>query len=169
MSSLSDVSIPDSTHIVNFSIAVRTDWLGLSNRPPFAPRSRTLHTSAQANPSSTWFALLIVESCIHQPPIDQYRPEGTHSDGDKQNGGRTEHSLCWHDARGLLREIEGIDSYIQRGECIIPSLWSLGLGGHGRKSRRLREAGSACGLRKSPNPNKDERPSCHRALLEQTS
>ena len=37
----------------------------------------------------------------------------THSDGGEQNGGRAERGLCWRDARGLLREVEGIDGYIQ--------------------------------------------------------
>ena len=55
----------------------------------------------------------------------------THSVGGEQNGGRAERSLCWYDVRGLLREIEGIDGYIQRGEGTILSLWSLGLGSHG--------------------------------------
>ena len=55
----------------------------------------------------------------------------THSDGGEQIAGRCEHSLCRYDARGLLREIEGIDGYIQRGENTVLYLLSLRLGGHG--------------------------------------
>ena len=40
----------------------------------------------------------------------------THSNRSEQNAGGGERGLYWYDARGLLREIEGIDGYIQRGE-----------------------------------------------------
>ena len=59
----------------------------------------------------------------------------THSNRSEQIAGRGERGLCWYDARGLLREIEGIDGYVQRGENTILSLWSLGVGGHGQNSK----------------------------------
>ena len=47
------ICIIGSAHVVNCSIASKTDWLSSSIRLPFIPRSRALQTSAQINPSST--------------------------------------------------------------------------------------------------------------------
>ena len=68
---------------------------------------------------------------ISQQSTNMDRKE-TYSDLSEQNAGKTECSFCWRDARGLLREIEDIDGYVQRGESTILSFLLLGLGGHGR-------------------------------------
>jgi len=57
--------------------------------------------------------------------------EETHPDHRQKGADGTEHGLCWCNTTDILREIQGFDSRIQRGECVIASLWSLGLGIHG--------------------------------------
>ena len=57
-----DVCMVVAAHVVNRSIAPRTDWLSSSSCFPFNPRSRAWQTSAQDKPSSTQSCLLIIDS-----------------------------------------------------------------------------------------------------------
>ena len=61
--------------------------------------------------------------------------EETHLDHRKQDVDGAKNGRCWCDARDLLREIDGIDGRVQQGDSVLPLLWSLGRGGHGRNSR----------------------------------
>ena len=56
------------------------------------------------------------------------------------------HSLCRWDTRNLLREIQGFDGHIQRGEKIVPPLRSLGPCVHCENSVRLGENGVGRGV-----------------------
>ena len=42
--------------------------------------------------------------------------------------------LCWRYARDLLREIDGVDCHVQRGDNAVSPLRSLGLVFHSAKS-----------------------------------
>ena len=53
MSESYTMCIADRTHAVSCSIASETERLSSSACLPFIPRSRALHTSAQASPRST--------------------------------------------------------------------------------------------------------------------
>jgi len=70
---------------------------------------------------------------------------------------------CWYDAPDLLREIQGINDRVQRGENAVLLLRSLGLGvmmveTQGTAARKQRGVEAMRNL----NPDRDERPFyCH--------
>ena len=66
----------------------------------------------------------------------------THLDHDEKDADRTKNSLGWCDARYLLRDVQDIDSHIQRGDDLIPAFRWFGFGTncvHGTKLAQPRE------------------------------
>jgi len=61
--------------------------------------------------------------------------EETHLDHCEQDVDGAKNGLGWRDTRDLLREIDAIDGRVQQGDNVLPLLWWLGRGGHGRNSR----------------------------------
>ena len=72
-----------------------------------------MQTSAQANPSSTYSAWLIIESwarfSLQSVNINQRKADSDHRE---DNADGAKYRLCWYDVRNPSRDIQGIDGGI---------------------------------------------------------
>jgi len=59
--------------------------------------------------------------------------EETHPYHCEKSANGTKNSLGWCDARELFREIQGLDSHIQRGDNIVLAFLPLSMSVHGLK------------------------------------